>query len=171
MFWLGIIIGVIGAWLFREMLLGYPATPSGIKTLGRKSYAVVRAIGEALLPPGGAIPISAEEANVPEFIDNYVATVPKLTGRLMLMLFFLMEHATYFFAFTTRRLSEMDVEERIKYLEGWEDSSLYPRRLAFTGLRAIYGMAYLGHPEVEAAMGFRMNDNCREALLIERSSS
>lgn len=168
MFWTGLIVGVIGSWLVRELFLGYASPPSRFKRLGRKSCAVVRAIGEALLPEGGDIPFSAEQAEVPRFVDNYLDGVPTLTRRLIYMLFFLMEHATYIFAFTTRRLSEMDVNARVRYLEGWENSRLYARRLAFTSLRAIYGMAYLAHPEVEKAMGMGINRRCREALVIER---
>jgi len=168
MFWTGLVIGVVGAWMVGQFFLGYTPPPSRFKRLGRKSYAVVCAIGEALMPEGGDIPPSAEQAGVPEFVDDYLDGVPTLTRRLIHMLFFLMEHATYFFAFTTRRLSEMDVKARIRYLEGWENSRFYARRLAFTSLRAIYGMAYLAHPEVEKAMGVDINRRCREALIVER---
>ena len=168
MFWLGLLLGIVGTWGVREVFMGYPETPVGLKVLGRKNFAVVCAIGEALLPGGGEIPLSSAEARVPEFVDNYVAMAPTLTRRLMFMLFFLMEHATYLFAFTTHRLSDLDVDARIRYLDGWEKSRLYMRRLAFTSLRAIYGMAYLGCPDVEKAMGFRISDKCRDALIIRR---
>jgi len=168
MFWVGLFTGIVGAWAVREVFMGYPEAPVGLKVLGRKNSAVVRAIGEALLPPGGEIPFSADEARVTQFVDNYIDMVPDLTRRLMLMLFFLMEHATYIFAFTTHRLSDMDMDARIRYLEGWEKSVFYYRRVAFLSLRAIYGMAYLGCPDVEKAMGFRIRDKCREALLIGR---
>ncbi len=169
MFWLGVLVGVVGTWVFREVFLGYSAPPAGFKVLGRKSYTVVCTIGEALLPEGGDIPFSAKQARVPEFIEEYMSGVPALTRRLIKMLFFLMEHATYLFAFTTQRLSKLDVEKRIKYLDGWERSRFYARRLAFTSLRAIYGMAYIGNPDVEKAMGFRITSKCREALIVERT--
>jgi len=171
MFWFGVIVGVVGAWACREVFSGYPVTPMGLKVLGKKTHAVVCAIGEALLPEGGDIELSHEQARVPQFIDEYVSFVPSMTKWLMLALFFLMEHATYIFAFTTHRLSDLPVEKRVKYLDGWERSRLYPRRIAFTSLRAVYGMAYLGCPEVEKAMGMKLPGKCREALIIERPSS
>ena len=171
MFWYGVIVGVLGAWAFSEVFRGYPAAPAGLKMLGKKNYAVICAIGEALFPKGGDIPPDYMEAKVPQFIDEYLLAVPTLTRRLMLALFFLMEHATYIFAFTTRRLSSLPLEKRIKYFEGWELSRFYPRRMAFTSLRAIYGMAYLGNPEVEKAIGVKISGKCRDGLLIERRPS
>ena len=171
MFWIGVLVGVLGAWGFSEVFRGYPVTPGGMKVLGKKNHAIVCAIGEALLPEGGEIPLSYIQAGVPRFIDGYLVLVPPLTRRLMLALFFLMEHATYIFAFTPRRLSSLPVDKRVKYLEGWEYSLFYPRRMAFISLRAIYGMAYLGCPEVERAMGMNINRKCREGLIIERKTT
>jgi len=168
MFWFGVIVGVIGSWAIREVFLGYTAAPPDFNELGRKNYTIVCAVGEALLPEGGDIPPSYEEARVPQFIDEYLGFVPTTTRRLIKALFFLMEHATYLFAFTTRRFSDLPVEKRVQYLSGWEKSRLYPRRVAFTSLRAIYGMAYVASPDVVKIMGMGITDKCREGLIIER---
>lgn len=168
MFLFGLIVGILLSWGLREAFGGYAQRPVGLKILGNKTYAIVCAIGEALLPQGGDIPLSHIEARVPQFVDEYMANLPAMMRNLIFALFFLMEHAAYLFAFTTHRLSDLPVEKRVAYLDGWENSRIYYRRMAFMSLRAIYGMAYLGCPDVEKAIGYFIPQACRDALIIER---
>jgi len=52
-----------------------------------------------------------------------------------------------------RRFSSLPLEARQEALEGWRTSSLFPRRLVFTSLRAILTMGYFADPRVLRSLG------------------
>lgn len=138
-------------WGIRRLFFGYPAAP-GSRALAARERALVVAAADAMFPRGGAIPPSGSQAGVPEYVDGYVAAVPAQIRVLMRMLFLLVEHATLFFPGPSprgrRRFSSLSESQRQAVLEGWRTSSLFPRRLAFTSLRAILCMGYLADPGV-----------------------
>jgi hypothetical protein len=47
----------------------------------------------------------------------------------------------------------MTPEQRSHYFEGWADSRLYLRRMAFTALKAVLIMGYVGRDENLRALG------------------
>jgi hypothetical protein len=107
---------------------------------------------DAMFPPGGAIPYSGVEADLPGYTDRLVtASHPRI--RLgMHALFFLVEHATVFFpapgAGGRRRFSSLDRDQQVAALEGWEESGFFPRRVVFTSLRSILTLGYFAYPPV-----------------------
>jgi len=142
---------VLLVWGLRRLFAGYGRRPEARK-LHAREWALVEAVSDAMFPTGGAIPPSGREAGVPAYVDGYVARVPTGIGRLMRMLFLLVEQATLFFPAPgrggRRRFSDLTVDQRIAALEGWRTSRLFPRRLVFTSLRAILCMGYLADPAV-----------------------
>ena len=138
-------------WAIRRLFFGYPpAQPA--RVLSAREQALVRAAGDAMFPRGGALPPSGSQAGVPGYVDRYVASVPPGIRRLMRMLFLLVEQATLFFPAPAprgrRRFTSLSAAQQEAVLEGWRTSGLYPRRLAFTSLRAILTMGYLADPAV-----------------------
>jgi len=157
---LALAFGTAAAYAMSRIFLGYPRISSRPAALSRPELAVVAAAAETLFPPGGAIAVSGREAGIPSYVDRYVAAVPPRLRRLMRMLFFLVEHATVFFPAPgglrgggMRRFSSLSPEQRVAALAGWERSSLFPRRLVFTSLRAILTMGYMASPAVLRALG------------------
>src|SRR5208337_1838842 len=157
---LALALAVAASYALSRIFLGYPRPASRPVWLSRRELAVVDAAAETLFPLGGAIPLSGREAQIPAFVDSYVAAVPRNLRILMRMLLFLVEHATVFFPASggllggaMRRFSCLSPEQRVAALTGWEHSSLFARRLVFTSLRAILTMGYLSSPGVLRALG------------------
>ena len=126
-----------------------------------------------MFPPGGAVPPSGREAGVPAYVDRYVCGVPPLIGRLMRLLFLLIEQATLVFPAPggggRGRFSSLTVEQRVAVLEAWRTSGFFPRRLVFTSLRAILCMGYLADPAVLRALDlapFEIDSPVAEADLL-----
>jgi hypothetical protein len=146
---------VVVVWGLRRLFGGYEPRPRA-RHLSAREWALIEAVCDAMFPPGGAIPPSGREAGVPDYVDGYVAAVPPLTGRLMRMLFLLVEQATLIFPAPgsggRRRFSDLTVEQRVASLESWRTSGFFPRRLVFTSLRAILCMGYLADPAVLRAL-------------------
>jgi hypothetical protein len=132
---------------------GYAAPATSLRNLSRIDAAVFKAAAQATFPAGGEISPSFSEAKVVEYCDDYVGWLSPSQRVLIRLLLVLFEHATLVFVPSFRRMSSMSVTEQVKYLDGWDQSPLYLRRMAFQSLRAILCMAYLADDEVNRQIG------------------
>ena len=116
---------------------------------------------EVLYPPGHGLEPSGVDAGVVRYVDRYVGEGQARQRVLVGLLFVLLEHATLLFpplragglgAF--RRLSSQGPAARQAYLDGWEQSPFFLRRLCFTSVRALCTMGYFGDPAVLREAGF-----------------
>ena len=99
---------------------GYPPSRKPTSLLARHEAAFLDTAAEAMFPSGGAIPLSGLEADVPGYVDRYLAALhprKRLQIRLLLMFF---EQATIFFPapgrLGFRRFSSLSVEQRLAAL-------------------------------------------------------
>ncbi len=152
-----VLVGAVVGYGLVRVFVGHPTPPAGLGRLGRGEAAFVAAAADALYPPGGAVPPSGCEAGIPGYVDRYLDRVPPQTRGLMRALFFLMQHATLFFPAPGptgfRRFSSLDHDQRVAVLSGWATSRFFPRRFAFTSLRAVLTMGYFADPEVLRRLG------------------
>jgi hypothetical protein len=128
------------------------------EVLAAREVALINAVADALYPAGGPIPESGVDAGVSRYLDRLVAAQDTRNRRLMHALFFLVEQATLVFPGPGglsgfRRFSALAVDQQVAVLEGWGRSRLFPRRLAFTSLRALVTLGYFAHPPVMRALG------------------
>ncbi len=135
---------------------GYPPPAPAFRHLARHEIAFVEAASNAIFPPGGAIAPSGRDAKIPAYVDAYVASVPARTRLLMRMLFFLVEHVTFFVPAPGpgghARFSSLSTEQQVAVLDAWGRSRFQARRLVFTSLRAILTLGYFAHPPVLRAL-------------------
>lgn len=124
-----------------------------IKFLTEKEYKIVRALAEALIPSGGAFPLGAEDLNAAEKVDallHYLRT--DLRTEIKVMMKFLNYSPLFSLRFST--FSRMSLEERIAYLQIWEESRFYFRRAILLALKALVCMAFYADPKVEEILGY-----------------
>lgn len=103
---------------------------------------VVRALGRALFPAGGALP-SADDARVAEYIDRYLTWVPAQERALVRAMF-----AAFGAGIAVRPRTS-----RTAWIASWENSRLYTGRVLFQALRSVFTLAYYADPEVLRRMG------------------
>jgi hypothetical protein len=149
---LAIFVACFVAYAVWRLFLGYPRPRRGYRLVAPREVAFLDAAAEASFPSGGVIPLSGRDADLPGYADSFLLSLPghlRLQVRAMLMLF---EQATIFFPAPgrggRRRFSSLDESQRVAALQGWSSSRFFLRRLAFTALRAVLTMGYLGHPIV-----------------------
>jgi hypothetical protein len=154
---LWLLLAALAAAAARRLFGGYRMPPCRLNALTAAEYATVAAASLASYPPGGAIGPSGLDARIPEHVDRFFVAQPPSQQKLMRFLFFLIEHATIVFPpegyAGTRRFSGLSPEQQVEYLRGWQRSRLFPRRLAFTSLRAILTMGYFADPAVLRELG------------------
>jgi len=142
---------VLAGWVGWRIWGGYRVPARG-KALARRELGALAAIADALFP-GELLPRSGSEAGIPAYVDRLVAASAPRQRMLMRLLFFLIEHGTLLFPAPgglrgLRRCSAQPLAARAAWLEGWRTSALFPRRLAFTSLRAIVTLGYFADPAV-----------------------
>ncbi len=173
-FW--ILLALFAAYAVWRLFLGYPKPRTSHRLLARREAAFLDAAAEATFPPGGAIPLSGRDADLPGYAEGFLLSLP---GRLRLQvraMFMLFVQATIFFPARgpggRRRFSALSPAQRIEALESWSQSRFFPRRLAFTALRAVLTMGYLGHPVAMRSVGLAPYDFaspvCEADLLYPR---
>ena len=147
-----IAVAIACGYAATRIFAGYPRPARPHRELARREAAFIAAAAEAMYPPGGAIPASGLDADLPGYIDRLLSASNPRTRLLLRLLFFLVEHATLIFPAPgrggRRRFSSLDFERRVAVLDGWANSGLFARRLVFTSLRALLTMGYFAHPPV-----------------------
>lgn len=143
-------LALFAAYSVWRLFLGYPRPSGSHRLIAPREAAFLDAAAEATFPPGGAIPLSGRDADLPGYADSFLLSLPSHLRLQVRAMFLLFEQATIFFPGKgrggRRRFSALSPEQRIQALESWAHSGLFLRRLAFTALRAVLTMGYLGHP-------------------------
>ena len=131
--------------------------PSHWKVLGRGEGAFIKAAGETLFPPHPGLAVAGHSADLADYADTYLQALGPKQRRLIRAMFVLFEQGTLLFparglgAF--RRFSSMRPDQRLSYLEGWAHSRVELRRMAFSALKAVLILGYVGHDENLAVLG------------------
>lgn len=144
-------------WAGVRLFAGYPAPPRRFAALSSHEAALLAAAADATFPSGGDIPLSGTEAGILEYLDGYLASLPKRNRTLVRLLLFLFEHVTLVFRAPGldgfRRFSALRPEQQHALLVSWGASPSRARRVVFTSLRTLLTMGYLSSPEVLRCMG------------------
>ena len=144
------------ALVVRRFALGYPSPSREYAVLKSREIAFLSAASDATFPTRSAIPVSGMDVDTPHYVDRWFETLhrPKRFQIRLLLLFF--EQATLIWwapgAGGWRRFSSLSLKQRTEVLRSWYMSRLFARRLVSLALRAVLGMAYLGHPATMRAL-------------------
>lgn len=141
---------VVGTWAIWRLFLGYPRPRRAYRFVRPREAAFLDAAADATFPADGAIPLSGREADLPAYADRFLEALPAHVRLQVHAMFLLFEQATILFPAPGRggfrRFSSLSLAQRIDVLAGWSRSRFFLRRVAFTALRAVLTMGYLGHP-------------------------
>jgi hypothetical protein len=135
------------------VVLHLDAPAPGARLLSVRELAIVRALGEVLLPAGD-FPIHGGDPSVVAEVDRIVDQVlDPLHGRGFRYLLRSFE----FGALTGHGalFSALPVAQRREVMKVWADPAVLPRRIGWEALRVVVSMAYFSRPPVTAAMGWR----------------
>lgn len=136
--------------LFRQH---QPAGSGQRSILWDRERRIVAACAEVLLPAGGAIPISGNDAGVVEYFDDVMARIPLTTRLLLRALLQFVEHSPTLYGPLKKPVTKLGLDDRRKVILGLANSRLYLLRTAFLGLRTVLTIAYFGNEEVNRTVG------------------
>lgn len=127
--------------------------PAGPRALSKRRYRTLAAFAEALIPPGGSIPHSANDVHVAERIDvaaaDFDPVVRKRLGSLLTVWEWLSVFSRY-----VRPFSRLSLQARTAYCERASRSRTALVRQPFTFLKLACFNQWASTPPVEEAIGF-----------------
>ncbi len=150
----------LGGVTYRVGALWWDQAPAqGFKHLSHHEATVVRALADAMFPGDSGFPPmpNGGELGLDAFFDQYLASVPELTVKLLKVLLHAIDDMTVVADFGLTRFHRRPQAERIEILQAWDTSWIGARRGMFRSLKLILGMGYCEHPEVLAAAGITYN--------------
>jgi len=121
--------------------------------LSRPERAIVAAVADAVLPPGGPIAVSGRQAGTVDYFDGYLGRCRPAQRRLVRLLLWWTELSPLLFGPRRARLSRLAPRARRAFVMRAAQSRLYLRRAAWLGLRALLTFAYLAAEPVARAIG------------------
>ena len=141
------------AWQGYRHLGGYPKAEFQCESLSDREVAILKAIGDCLIPPGGGIPGSGGDTLTLQRIDKMLVGVPEDKRFLLSALPLAFEHGTALFAFGGPRLTDMSPSERTEYLQKWAESDNLIQCQLMAAVKALYGFGYFDRDDVLQACG------------------
>lgn len=149
------LVGLV--FLVRRVITSYPPAPAGLAVLHRGEAAFVDAVAEVLFPTTAGLGHSGPEVQLPHYIDRHLAALPSAQRWQIRALFAAIEHGTLLLPGDEpggrARFSSLGAASRVAILERLAHHERSGLRLAFTALRSVFVLGYLGHPANLQALG------------------
>ena len=135
-----------------------PGPAAGRSVLSTGELAVVGALAVVMFPPGYALGIDADQADIPHRVDALlVDTIDPTMARSFRYLLRGIEWGTV--ALAGSRFTRCSLEKRRELMARWDRPGSWVGRVTGASVRAVLGMAYFNHPDVLDAVGWRVG--CR----------
>lgn len=152
---------VIGVFAVLRLRVGYPRPERRLGVLGAGEAAFLTAAASTFFPAAeseeGSRLLPGEQADLPGYLDVYLHQLPRRQRLLIRALLLLFEQSTVILPARGlggfRRFSAMTPAQREAVMRSWAESRLYLRRVAFSALKAVLVLGYLGDARNLAALG------------------
>jgi hypothetical protein len=143
---------VLGALSGGGLYLRWWDRPHGdaLLALSDDEYALVQALAEAWMPPGGVPALSGADADLGRFVDDLVSRMPHPEKELLKVLLQALDDATlptHLSSFTA-----LPLDERTAVLKGWLNSDIAEERNAVRTVLILIGEGWVMHPDVSAVL-------------------
>ncbi len=140
-----------------------------VEWLMPKGNHVLRSFMEALVAGDREILDKVRPESVIERIGNALRLYPFLMFLAVKATLFLLEYAAPLMTHTWQRFTRMPLEERVRYLEGWEYSALDMQRGLFLLIKASTLTALCAEPEMLDFAGYSNFMRYRQERLLGKT--
>lgn len=114
----------------------------------------LRALGNILIPPGGALPPSASDAGVPARIEGYLDLLPRRLRRTLSLLITAWDLGPVAARGFGRPFHRLDSERQHRWVARADASRRPDLGLPFAYLKQLIFLTYAASPQVEEALGY-----------------
>jgi hypothetical protein len=141
-----------GAWIYKTLWKLGPPAPGRV-CLTRDEMAINEKLAEAFFPGPPEVPFSAEEIDLPAFVDRYIGGLYDDNIRLFKLLFRAINLAPVLSY--GRSFYWLPLAKRREVLEEWDSSDVLARRAGYASLRFVYGLGYFEDDRVREKVGLK----------------
>ncbi len=125
-----------------------------ISKLGPRTFDILTQLSEQIIPSGDEGYPGTKEIDLPaKIIDRF----GNITGGLLALkiIIWWWELSPFTNSLTFKRFSKMTNAQQIKYMEGWECSRLYIKRMGFIGIKALFMIYFYNDPIIWEKIGYK----------------
>lgn len=137
-------------------------------TLPRTIHRILLAIVRLLLPRSEEWDAAAMEENVMRGLSRLLVEFSSFSRFGFFMMLRFLEWGTVLFGYGFQRFSAMGLERQTKYLEGWRDSRLLPKREFFKALRGVTNLVFYSDRRVWALLGYDPEPHMEERIRLRQ---
>jgi len=124
------------------------------KGFSARQKEILKAVAETLLPPAVGTPLQITEDSLVHPMEGFLGAMGAgtLIGYGTLLLFF--EYAAVFIYPKFKPFTQLDPEDRERYMSGWESSRISYRCFIFSMLKFLVCFALLNDKDNRTALGY-----------------
>ncbi len=123
-----------------------------LKVFDHKIYTILHAITDTIIPPGGAFDVDSEVVDPVLLFDNYIDSMCKLQLKTIKTIIYVIEYTPM--VTRLKKFTKMSSEQRLKYLQGWENSRISSKRNLFLLIKMLILMAFYSNDAVANAINY-----------------
>ncbi len=124
-----------------------------LKVFDQKLYVIAQAIADTIVPSGGAFQPGARDVDAALLFDNYLDQFGKLPLKLVKSALYMLQYVPLLTRL--RSFTAMGPQQRLRYLEGWENSRFATKRNLFLMLKMLILMPFYSDDAITQAMKYR----------------
>jgi len=129
---------------------------SGKSALRAYVGRIIEALSEAIIPAEGEIPIAVKETSSIRFLAKYLMELDSGARFGIKVLLIAFDFLPFLFIFRFSRFVNLSAENKLRYLQNWNNSRIYYRRMVVVLLKTLIGMGFYNDPRVLDAIGFKL---------------
>ncbi len=123
-----------------------------LKVFDQKLYKIVHAITDTIIPPGGAFDVDPNVVDPVQLFDNYIDSMSTLQLKAIKAVIYTIEYMPM--ATRLKRFTSMTPDQRLKYLQGWENSRIFSKRNIFLVIKMLVLMSFYSDDTVADAIHY-----------------
>lgn len=119
-----------------------------------KIAKVIEAISDQMFPSGGAIPYSARDVELKEYMLNFLGKIPPEKSNMICILMLTYEYGFPPLFLKGLRFTQMTSSKQLELLEALQHASFYPLRILNIVMRMFMTFGYMADERVMEEMGY-----------------
>ncbi len=122
--------------------------------LGPRTFDILNQLSEQIIPSGDETYPGTKEIDLPSIIIDRFGNIPVGLPALKTVIWW-WELSPFINSLAFKRFSKMSSEQQIRYMEGWECSRFYIKRMAFIGIKALFMIYFYNDPIIWEKIGYK----------------
>lgn len=122
--------------------------------MGPYLQRIAAALADRIIPIGGDIPYAISDTHGLAFLEKSLAELPAGAAFGLQAMLVALDFGPVLFIFRPSRFVNLSPEDQDRYLNDWQESRIYWRRMVVVLLKTLFGMGFYSDPQVLKHLGW-----------------